>query len=96
MLKNGFREIWDGAPHLSQTAPGMASAALGGSSCRARLRALFRSHALKLALGSARSPPNARLLFTIVRMTLHYRVRGTAGLVVIHKCMQWFLTKRTL
>ena len=33
----------------------MASAALGGSSCRARLRALFRSHALKLALGNARS-----------------------------------------
>ncbi len=66
MLKNGFREIWDGAPHLSQTAPGMASAAL--SSCRARLRAPFRSHALKLALGSARSPPNARLLFTIARM----------------------------
>ena len=39
---------------------------------------------------------NARLLFTIVRITIYYRVRGTAGLVVIHKCMQWFLTKQAL
>ena len=50
----------------------------------------------KTGVGQRTFHPNARLLFTIVRITIHYRVRGTAGLVVIHKCMQWFLTKQTL
>ena len=67
----------------------VAAGALGSVLC-------FAVMLLKLALGNARCTQTRVLLFTIVRITIYYRVRGTAGLVVIHKCMQWFLTKQAL
>ena len=51
---------------------------------------------LKLAWSNACCAQTRVLLLTVVRITIYYRVRGTAGLVVIHKCMQGFLTKQAL